>query len=815
MTPASTPPPRQITPLQAFHAAVALEERGRSGEAERLYQYALALSPDHVASLLRWSTIRVQHGDLASALTLLRRAAGVAPQSADAHAALGRLLATLNCTQEAISCYQKALAIRPDNAAVHHHLANALGALQRTQEAIDHYQQALVIAPNLAEAHNNLAGLLATGDRPEEAIIHYERALAVNPNDVEAHKKLGTILHATGRLEKAAAHYEQALTIKPNLSELRVNLGEVLHALHRSQEAMAHYRQALVTNTDDPKAHNNLGICLAALGRHEEAAAHYRQALAVTPNSADVRTNLGNALHALGRVEDAILHYERTLALAPENAAAHNNLGNALSSLERHEEAIAHYNRALAINPALPETHNNLGTLLASRKRFQDALLHYERAIAIRPDLAEAHGNLGNALFAINRPNEAVTRYEAALAIKPEQAQLHHALGMSLQALGRLEEAGRAFERAVGLAPGKADFYLALALSRPFTAQDPRLAPMEKLAQNLALLSEEERIALHFALGKAYADLELYQHSFSHLRAGNALKRRRVSYDETSTLGAFDRIRATFSPALMRAKSGEGNPSPAPIFVVGMPRSGITLVAQLLASHSQVFGAGEREELSDALSDLKAAHSAAVFPEVVSVLSGQALHEFGSRYLERITALAPTAERIVDKMPSNFGLLGLIHLTLPGARIIHVRRDPVDTCLSCFSLLLVGRQPYTYELGELGRYYRAYLQLMEHWRTALPEGLLLEVQYEDVVADLEGQARRIVAHCGLPWEDGCLAFHRLQRPVQTASSIQARQPLYGSSVGRWRHYVNELEPLLEALGVSAAGPCARAPSRQA
>jgi tetratricopeptide (TPR) repeat protein len=266
-------------------------------------------------------------------------------------------------------------------------------------------------------------------------------------------------------------------------------------------------------------------------------------------------------------------------------------------------------------------------------------MLHYEQAIAIRPDLAEAHGNLGNALFALNRPNEAVRRYEAALAINPEQAQLHHALGMSLQVLGRLEEAGQAFERAVALAPGKADFYLALAHSRPFTAQDPRLAPMEKLAQDLASLSEEERIAVHFALGKAYADLELYQHSFSHLRAGNALTRRRVSYDEISTLGAFDRIRETFSPALMRAKSGEGNPSPVPIFVVGMPRSGTTLIERILASHSQVFGAGEREELSDALPGLKAAHSAAVFPEVVSVLSGQALHEFGSRYLERLLLL--------------------------------------------------------------------------------------------------------------------------------------------------------------------------------
>jgi tetratricopeptide (TPR) repeat protein len=407
-------------------------------------------------------------------------------------------------------------------------------------------------------------------------------------------------------------------------------------------------------------------------------------------------------------------------------------------------------------------------------------------------------------LLALNRPHEALAHYEAACAIKPEVARLHHALGIALQVLGRLGEAREAFERAVALAPGKADFHLPLAHSRPFTAKDPRLAALEELAQDVACLNEDEQIALHFALGKAYADLNEHQRAFSHLREGNALKRRRVSYDETRTLGVFDRIRATFSPALMQAKGGAGHPSQVPIFVVGMPRSGTTLIEQILASHSRVFGAGEREELSAALPDLKAAPSAAVFPEVVAELSGQALHEFGSRYLARMTALAPTAERIVDKMPSNFGLLGLIHLALPGARFIHARRDPVDTCLSCFSILFVGHQPYTYELGELGRYYRTYARLMEHWRAALPPGLMLEVRYEDVVADLEGQARRIVAHCGLPWEEACLAFHRSQRPVQTASAVQVRQPLYATSVGRWRHYANELEPLLQALGVSPA-----------
>jgi tetratricopeptide (TPR) repeat protein len=802
MTTASGSSHLRINPHQAFQAAIALEEQGRPSEAERLYQYALALSPDHVASLLRLSTLRVQHADVAGGLELLRRAVDVAPQSADAQAALGRLLAAVHGPQAAIACYRKALAIKPDNAVVHHHLANTLRALRRGEEAIDHYQRAVALAPNLAEAHTNLAGLLAAHDRPEEAIIHYQHALVIKPDDVEVLKDLGMVLQAASRPREALAHYQQALTIAPDAAEVRVKIGDILHALNRSDEAIVHYQKALARRPDDPKARNNLGICLAALDRHDEAVAHYSRALAITPNAADVHANLGSALHARGRAQDAVKHYRRALELAPENPATHNNLGNALSSLDRHEDAIAHYKRALAINPALPETHNNLATLLAAANRFEEAIVHYQRALGLRPDLAEAHGNLGNALLALHRPNEALAHYEAALTIKPEVARLHHALGIALQVLGRLEEARGAFERAVALAPGTADFHLPLAHSRPFTAADPRLAALEELALDLARLREDEQIALHFALGKAYADLNQHQRSFSHLCTGNGLKRRRVSYDETRTLRAFDRIRATFSPALMQAKSGSGNPSQVPIFVVGMPRSGTTLIEQILASHSRVFGAGERKELSAALPDLKAEHSAAAFPEVVLELSGQALHEFGSRYLKRMTALAPTAEHIVDKMPSNFGLLGLIHLALPGARIIHAHRDPIDTCFSCFSILFMGHQPYTYELGELGRYYRTYSRLMEHWRAALPPGLMLEVRYEDVVADLEGQARRILAHCGLPWEDACLAFHQSQRPVHTASSVQVRQPLYASSVGRWRHYANELEPLLQALGIS-------------
>jgi hypothetical protein len=241
-----------------------------------------------------------------------------------------------------------------------------------------------------------------------------------------------------------------------------------------------------------------------------------------------------------------------------------------------------------------------------------------------------------------------------------------------------------------------------------------------------------------------------------------------------------------------------GDASEVPVFVVGMPRSGTTLIEQILASHSKVFGAGEREDFRALVSNL-AGPKGTKFPEMVSALSPDDRRRLGARYLAAIRAAAPAAERIVDKMPLNFLYLGLIHLALPRARIIHVRRDPVDTCCSCFSLLFTGNLAFTYELRELGRYYRAYQTLMAHWRAILPKGVMLELAYEDVVHDLEGQTRIILAHCGLEWEPACLAFHQTQRTVQTASVAQVRRPIYRSSVGRSRRYHPLIGPLLEAL----------------
>ena len=315
-------------------------------------------------------------------------------------------------------------------------------------------------------------------------------------------------------------------------------------------------------------------------------------------------------------------------------------------------------------------------------------------------------------------------------------------------------------------------------------------------------------------MSKAFADIGDRERSFKSLLEGAALKRKQVVYDEAAALDVLERTRDVFTPEFLREHEGAGEPSPLPIFILGMPRSGTTLVEQILASHPRVFGAGEIGDFAEALREVgSAAAPGRQFPEAVSLMSGDHLRRLGADYVARIRAAAPTAARIANKEVSNFRYVGLIHLALPNARVIHVRRDPTDTCFSCFTKLFVGNGlPYSYDLGELGRYYRAYEALMAYWRAVLPQGAMLETQYEEVVADVEGQARRLVSYCGLEWDARCLDFHRTERHVRTASLAQVRQPIYKGSVGRWRAYEAFLDPLRAELEPEAAAAARAGPS---
>jgi tetratricopeptide (TPR) repeat protein len=466
----------------------------------------------------------------------------------------------------------------------------------------------------------------------------------------------------------------------------------------------------------------------------------------------------------------------------------------------RHAEAIGLYDLILSTQPGLSQIHNNRGLALAALGRFDAAVASYQRAIALRPQDPQVLCSWAAALAEDGRTEEAEQTARQAVALNPRLAQAHNNLALILKEKGRLNEAEAAAKQAIQLAPHNPAYYEHLGMVRPFVPGDHYLAALEGLAKDLGALRVTDRIHLHFALGKAYEDTGRFEDAFPHWLEANARKRHQLGYDEGHMLALMERTRATFTREFIASGGHSGVTSALPVFIVGMPRSGSTLIEQILASHPAVFGGGELNLFDHAAGAIgKGLPGEPSFPDMIAAMSAEHFAALGSLYLEELKKRAPQAARITDKMPANFLFAGLIHLALPNATIIHAVRDPADTGVSCFATNFTRGQPFTYDLAEIGRYYSRYRALMAHWHEVLPRGRILDVRYEELVADMPTAARRIVAHCGLAWDARCLDFHKSERAVRTASAAQVRKPIYRSSVGRWRNYQSFLGPLLAEL----------------
>lgn len=684
-------------------------------------------------------------------------------------------------------------------------------------------------ALQLAAQHQQ-AGRLAQA----EGVLR--QILQQRPNDAEALHQLAILAYQAGKMPLAVQLIERALSVNPNVPIYHANIAEMYRRLDKPEKAIEHGERAIALKSDAPDAHNNLGIAHFDRADYETAIRCYEQAIALRPRFAEAISNRANALRQMKRYEEAESEYRRALAINPSYAEAHNNLGSVLRDMERHEDAEVAYRRAVDLKPMYIEALNNLvlaqkelkkydeaiataqkvlgldpnngdahcylGGVYVDQKKPEPALEALRKSLTFKPDKPETHNMLGRALFEANEPEQAVEAYHRAISLKPDFADPYNNLGNVLKELGRFEEALRAFDTAISLQPDTIGVYVNLSDAKKFRdGDDPHLRAIEGFLAKFDTLKDDDQMHAGFAAAKAYDDLKRYEEGFPYLIRANALKRKTAGYDETAVLKLFERIKSTFTADLVGSKTGGGFATQKPIFVLGMPRSGTTLVEQILASHARVTGAGELKDLSETVNSVRGSDGQqAAYPEFAPILSPSELAKIGEVYAAKLDRHAPGAERITDKMPSNFYFLGLIHLALPGAKVIHTNRNPVDTCVSCFSKLFAGEQSQTYDLAELGRYYRAYHGLMAHWRSVLPKSAFLDVQYEEVVADTEGQARRILDHCGLEWSPQVLDFHRTERPVKTASARQVRQPIYGSSVQRWRNYEKFLTPLLQELG---------------
>ncbi|HTO59867.1 MAG TPA: sulfotransferase, partial [Bradyrhizobium sp.] len=618
---------------------------------------------------------------------------------------------------------------------------------------------------------------------------------------VERAYRLGTELLKRGQNKRAERLLLVVLDVRPDHFGSLLALGALYANTNRLDEAKTYFQQMIAAHPNFAEAHGSLGALRATRGELDAAVACYQRALALAPYHPGIHFGYSGVLQTLGKTAEAIESLRFALAVRPDHLDSHFVLGNLLYSIDQTDEALRCYLQVLQLNPRHAETHNNIGNTYLRLGQREQAIAHYKTAQEINPSYADAFGNLGNAYLELNRLEESIEQNRLAIARNGSRFGSYNNLGVAHQALGQFDEATSAFERALELSPDDASVHLNLANMEKFAPDDRRLPGLRRLIDRLDTLDDEKKISAHFAMGKALSDLKQYDEAFAHLKQANTLKRRTMDYDEGQRLAMFKNIEAKYSPDLFKTKSGGGDASWSPIFIVGMPRSGTTLLEQVLASHSKVFGAGELETFKESINEcVESQRILPAYPNLVELLSPDQILRIGQSYTAQVRALAPEAPHIVDKMPINFMFVGLIHLALPNARIINIRRDPLDTCVSCYSLLFTGTQPFAYDLAELGRYHRGYEQVMEHWHRVLPPGVLMDVRYEDLVADLEGMSRRVLAHCGLEWEDACRDFHDTKRTVRTASTMQVREPLYSRSIGSWRRYEKHLGPLIEALG---------------
>ncbi len=681
-------------------------------------------------------------------------------------------------------------------------LASQLQSAGRLQEAERLLRQILQANPRHAHALHLLGVVAYQAGQAPVALQLIGQAVEIEPNTALFHSNLAEMNRQQGRLEAAIRHGERAVAADPAMASAHSNLGIAYYDAKDYDRAEVCHQRALQLAPRLLQSLNNLGSIARARKDRAAAAGWYRQALAIQPDFLESLSNLGAVLVEEDNPDDAQPSLERALHLQPNYPEALCNLGLVRLKQDRIDAAAGLLRRSLQLRPGYPEALVGLARALHEQDQLSEAEELLAQAVANAPDKGDAWCQLGSVRLELGEPGRAEAAYREALALDPDMTDALTGLGNLRLEEGRIDESVEVLRRAIRLDPDNLGARFHLTQARKVKPGDDNLAALETRAADMADLGEDKRISLHYALGKAYDDLKEWDKAFPHFLEGARLKRAKLHYDANADTARIDRLIGTVDQAFIERLRGGGDPTDVPVFVLGMPRSGTTLTEQIIASHPEVHGAGELRDLMELVQEPGKVPFVG-FPDNLAGLRRDTLTAWGANYLGRLRKHSATARRITDKMPANYLGLGLIPLMLPNARIVHVKRNPVDTCVSCFTRLFNRHQDATYDLYELGRHYANYARLMAHWRQVLPAGSFLEVQYEEIVADQETQARRLIDWVGLEWNRACLEFHKTKRNIRTASVSQVRQPIYTSSVGRWRNYEKYLGPLLEGLGSAA------------
>ena len=636
--------------------------------------------------------------------------------------------------------------------------------------------------------------------RLQEAHALLTQVIKNAPKNVVALQQMSGVLHKAGKTADAITFIEKAIKIRKNEAAFLSMAGEMYRSIKNLDKAVEYGKKAVALKPKVPAFLGNLGAAYSDQGELNLAQKYHTKALAIDPHYVSSLNNLGALLTEQRQPEAAIPILAKAINLNPRLAVAHCNIGFALLAMEQSEKAKLGFDEAILLDPNMTKAVQGLASYHLEKKQYDVAKNIIQEELKKKPQDKELHRILGNIYRGAEDIESALKCFDESLTINPLFVSAMVAKGELLIEIGQIEEATDLLSQAISLDNSNVTAHLALAGLVKTKPEDLNFQWLVNEAKTLDPQSETKALPIHFALGKCYDDIKQYDKAFEHYKKGCAIKRKRISYQADDNTALTENIIRTFSTNKLNKLKGTGCTSNTPIFILGMPRSGTTLTEQIIASHPSVFGAGELSDLSHLLNGRNDETVIGGYPESVKDFTDKHFRQLGERYATQLQERDPTAAHITDKMPANFMYLGPIHIALPNAKIVHVKRNPVDTCLSQFSKTFKRGQHFSYDLYELGRHYRDYHNLMAHWRKVLPVGSFYEVQYEDLVADTEIQARALIDYCGLEWNDDCLNFHKSARSVRTASVTQVRQPIYKTSVERWRSYEKHLSPLFEGLG---------------
>ncbi len=622
-------------------------------------------------------------------------------------------------------------------------------------------------------------------------------ALQRYPRDVNMQALLGALLVKMERADEAEKALREVVAAAPTFAKPHEDLGFLLVQANRPADAVPILERATRLDPSLERAWFTLGKALALLRRGPEADAAFEKCFALSPER---RLMALAAEHQKeGRIEEAERIYRQVLRQSPRNVDAMRLLALIAVKIDHADDAENLLEHAISIAPDFLLAILDLGRLRKDQDRYGEALECFDSAIALDATNPQAHYLRASTLARASFTREAIDSYRQCLKLRPAHIGALLGLGHVLKAVGEYDEAVASYNECIRNAPDFGETYWSLANLKTYRFDDVTVTEMETRA-SAGGENVQSEINFLFALGKAHEDRGEFARAWDFYRRGNQKQRSEVHYDPVQTEVMNDRIIGTYTAEFLASMTGAGNPESSPIFILGLPRSGSTLLEQILASHSQVEGTSELPYIGRVATSLNRNRADGInYPEAMRELAPENLRALGEEYLTQTRMHRRTgAARFIDKMPNNFPNVGLIALILPNAKIIDARRHPLDACLSCYRQLFAKGQNFTYDLTEIGEYYLQYQRMMDHWARVLP-GRVLTVQYEEVVSDFEPNVRRLLDFCGLPWQDACLRYYESDRPVRTPSSEQVRQPIYDRSIGHWRNYEHELDELIAVI----------------